>query len=83
MLSVMRSSKTKRRRSDPVLWQKPLHQQKYQKGKTTTQTTSQKSSIKQQLRTDSTGVVNRFTGPPSHSPQQPCNQKDTHLKICK
>ena len=28
-----------------------------------------------------TGVVNRFTGPPSHSPQQPCNQKDTHLKI--
>ena len=31
----------------------------------------------------STGLVNRFTGPPSHSPQQPCNQKDTHLKICK
>ena len=25
--------KTKRRRSDPVLWQKPLHQQKCQKGK--------------------------------------------------
>ena len=44
--------KTKRRRSDPVLWQKPLHQQKCQKGKVTTQTTSQKSSIKQQLRTD-------------------------------
>ena len=21
-----------------------------------------------------------FTGPTSHSPQQPCNQKDTHLK---
>ena len=34
--------KTKRRRSDPVLWQKPLHQQKCQKGKVTTQTTPQK-----------------------------------------
>ena len=43
--------KRKRRRSDPVLWQKPLHQQKCQKGKVT-QTTPQKSSIKQQLRTD-------------------------------
>ena len=30
-----------------------------------------------------TGVVNRCTGQPSHSPQQPCNQKDTHLKNCK
>ena len=30
-----------------------------------------------------TGVVNRFTDPPSHSPQQPCNEKVTHLKICK
>ena len=45
-------SKTKRRRSDPVLWQKPLYQQKCQRGKVTTQTTPQKSSIKQQLRTD-------------------------------
>ena len=64
------------------------------KGKVTTQTTPQKSSIKQQLRTDlgrSVGVttvtqlvwLTWFTGPPSHSPQQPCNQKDTHLKICK
>ena len=43
---------TKRRRSDPVHWQKPLHQQKCQKGKVTTQTAPQKSSIKQQLRTD-------------------------------
>ena len=42
--------KTKRRRSDSVLCQKPLHQQK--KGKVTTQTTPQKSSIKQRLRTD-------------------------------
>ena len=38
--------------SDSVLWQKPLHQQKCQKGKVTTQTTPQKSSIKQRLRTD-------------------------------
>ena len=50
LLSMIFALKTKRRRSDPVLWQKPLHQQKCQKGKTTTQTTSQKSSIKQQLR---------------------------------
>ena len=53
-----------------------------------------KSSIKQQLRTDlgrSVGVTTTtqlvwltwFTGPPSHSPQQPSNQKDTHLRICK
>ena len=42
----------KRKRSDSVLWQKPLHQQKCQKGKVTTQTTSQKCSIKQRLRTD-------------------------------
>ena len=33
---------TKRRGSDPVLWQKPLHQEKCQKGKVTTQTTPQK-----------------------------------------
>ena len=25
-----------------------------------------------------TGVVNLVYGPPSHSPQQPCNQNDTH-----
>ena len=42
----------KRRRSDPVLWQKPLYQQKCQRDKVTTQTTPQKRSIKQQLRTD-------------------------------
>ena len=44
--------KRKRKRSDSVLWQKPLHQQKVQKGKVTTQTTPQKSSIEQRLRTD-------------------------------
>ena len=82
------SWKTKRRRSDPVLWQKPLHQQKCQKGNVTTQTTPQRSSIKQRLRTDlglSVGITTAtqlvwltwFTGPPFHSPQQPCNQKDT------
>ena len=61
---------------------KPIHQQKCQKGKVTTQTTPQKSSIKQQLRTDlgrSVGVTTAtqlvwFTkvlqGPPSHSSQQ-------------
>ena len=49
-----------------------------------------KSSIKQLLRTDlgrSVGVTTAtqlvwltwFTGPPSHSPQQPCNQKDTNI----
>ena len=67
----------KRKRSDSVLWQKPLHQQKCQKGKMTTQTTPQKSSIytavADRLRTVSwsnyshpTGVVILFTGPPSH-----------------
>ena len=30
------------------------------------------------------GVVNLvLRAQPSHSPQQPCNQKDTRLKICK
>ena len=48
---IFRYLNTKRRRSDPVLWQKPLHHQKRRKGKVTTQTTSQKSSIKQRLRT--------------------------------
>ena len=70
--------KTKRRRSDPVLWQKPLHQQKCQRGKVTTQTTPQKSSIKQQLRTDlgrSVGVTTDtqlvwLTGLRAHLPTQ-------------
>ena len=43
--------KTKRR-SDSVLRQKPLHQQKCQKGKVTTQTTPQKGSSKRRLRTN-------------------------------
>ena len=70
----MRYIKTKRRRSDSVLWQKPLHPRKCQKGKVKTQTTPQKSSIKQRLRTDlgrSVGVTTAtqlvwltwFTGP--------------------
>ena len=57
--------------------------------------TPQKTSITQRLRTDlgpSVGVtiatqlmwLNRFTGSqPSHLPQKPCNQKGTHIKICK
>ena len=64
----------KRKGSDSVLWQKPLHQQKRQKGKVTTQTTPQKSSITQRLWTDlgrSVGVATAtrlvwftwFTGP--------------------
>ena len=64
------------------------------KGKVTTQTTPHKSSITQRLRTDlgrSVGVTTAtqlvwLTGlwaQHSHSLQQPCNQKDTHLKICK
>ena len=66
----------KRKRSDSVLWQKPLHQQKCQKGKVTTQTTPQKSSIKQRLRTDlgrSVGVTSAtqlvwLTGLRAHLP---------------
>ena len=53
-----------------------------------------KNSITQRLRTDlgrSIGVTTAtqlvwLTGlqtQPSHFPQQPCNQKDTNLKICK
>ena len=77
---------------------KALHQHKYQKGtkkaKWQHKQRHKKSLIKQQLRTDlgrSVGVttvtqlvwLTWFTGPPSHSPQQPCNQKELHLKICK
>ena len=69
-------SKRKRKRSDSILWQKPLHQQKCQKGKVTTQQHTKKfdyTAVADRLRTVSwsnyshpTGVVNRFTGPPSH-----------------
>ena len=71
------------------IWLNPmtLHQQKCQKGKVTTQTTPQKSSITQRLRTDlgrSVGVATatqlvRLTGLRAqsyHFRQQPCNQKD-------
>ena len=79
---------TERKRSHWVLWQRPLHQQKCQKGNVTTQTTPQKISITQRLRTDlgrSVGVTTvtklvLFNGfwrrQPSHSPQQQCNQTD-------
>ena len=82
-------TKTKRRRSDPVLWHKPLHQQKCPRDKVTTQTTPQKSSIKQHLRTDlgrSVGVTTvtqlvRLTGLRAHLPT-PRNSrviKRTHI----
>ena len=81
--------KTKGRISDPVLWQKPLCQQKCQRDKVTTQTTPQKSSIKQQLRTDlgrSVGVTSAtqlvwLTGLRAHLPT-PRNSrviKRTHI----
>ena len=90
-----RKKKEKRKRSDSVLWQKPFHRQKNPKSNVTTQRTPPKTSITQRLRTDlgrSAGVtiatqlvwLNHFTGSqPSYLPQKPCNQKDTHLKICK
>ena len=87
-------TKRKRKRSDSVLWQKPLHQQKCQKGKVTTQTTPQKSSIKQRLRTDlgrSVGVTKAtqlvwLTGLRAHLPTNRNSRlikRDTRLKICK
>ena len=71
---IQANSKRKRTRSDSVLWQKPMHQQKGHKGKVTTQTTPRKISITQRLRTDlgrSVGVTTAtqlvwliwFTGP--------------------
>ena len=81
--------KRKRKRSDSVLWQKPLHQQKCQKGKVTTQTTPQKSSIKQRLRTDlgrSVGVTTAtqlvwLTGLRAHLPTNRSSRliKRTHI----
>ena len=64
------------------------------KGQSDNANNATKSSITQRLRTDlgrSVGVTTAtqlvwLTGlraQPSHSPQQPCNQKDAHLKICK
>ena len=81
--------KRKRKRSDSVLWQKPLHQQKCQKGKVTTKTTPQKSSIKQRLRTDlgrSVGVTTAtqlvwLTGLRAHLPTNHNSRliKRTHI----
>ena len=73
----------------PSPMKKALIPTEMSKGQSSNTNNATKSSIKQQLRTDLgrsvgvTGVVSRFTGPPSHSPQQPCNQKYTHLNICK
>ena len=83
------SPKRKRERSDSVLWQKPLHQQKCQKGKVTTQTTPQKSSITQRLRTDlgwSVGVTTAtqlvwFTGLRAHLPTNYDKSPYTYRKL--
>ena len=64
------------------------------KGQSDNTNNATKSSITQRLPTDlgrSFGVTTAtqlvwLTGlraQPSHFPQQPCNQKDTHLKSCK
>ena len=56
--------KRKRRRSDPVLWQNPLYQQKIRKPKDNTQTPP-KTLITQRLQTDlgrSVGVTSHPTG---------------------
>ena len=86
--------KRKRKRSDSVLWQNPLHQQKCQKGKVTTQTTPQKSSITQRLRTNwgrSVGVTTAtqlvwliwFTGPTFPLPATAVLSKGHTFKMCK
>ena len=73
---------------------KPLYKPKCQRGKLTTHKNDTKksdyTSISDRLRMvswsnyiHSTRVVNRLQAQPSHSPQQPCNQKDKHLTICK
>ena len=57
----MEKIKKKRKKSDLVLWQKPLHQQTYQKGKVTTQTTPKKfdyTAIADRLRTVSWSILN-------------------------
>ena len=59
-------SKRKRRRSDPVLWQNPLYQQKIRKPKDNTQTPP-KTSITQRLRTD----LGRSVGVTSHPRNRP------------
>ena len=89
ILEVIRTRKRKRKRSDSVLWQKPLHKQKCQKGKVTTQKTPQKSSIKQRLRTDlgrSVGVTKAIqlvwlTGLRAHLPTNRNSRliKRTHI----
>ena len=57
--------KRKRRRSDPVLWQNPLYQQKIRKPKDNTHKSYQKLRLRQRLRTDlgrSVGVTSNPTG---------------------
>ena len=78
--------KRKRKRSDPVLWQKPPYNQKKKAKRQKIDAT--KNSIAQGFRTDSVRsvvvtnviqVINRLTGSqPSHSPQQLCNRGYEH-----
>ena len=74
--------KRKRRRSDPVLWQNPLYQQKIRKPKDNTQTPP-KTSITQRLRTDlgrSVGVTSHPTG--VVKPGLKGTNLPTHCKSC-
>ena len=87
------------KRKKEKIWLSPmtkdLHPQKKSKRQRDNKQTPPKTSITQRLRADSgrqVGVttailvvwLNWFTSAqPSHLPQQPCNQKDSHLKNCK
>ena len=89
--------KRKREKYASVLWRKPLHPQNNPKIYVTAQKRHHQNhrlhlTTADRLRTVSWRVttatqlvwLNRFTGSqPSHLPQKLCNQKDTHLKICK
>ena len=80
------------------IWLSPMTkaptQAEMPKGQSDNTNNATKSSITQVLRTDLGRLVGVTTATqllwltdlraqPSHFPQQPCNQKDTHLKICK
>ena len=82
--------KWKRKRSDSVLWQKPLHQKKCKKGKVTTQTTPQKkfdyTAVADRLRTViwsnygyPIGVVDMVYGPSLPTPRNSREIKRTHV----
>ena len=81
-----------RKRSDSILWQKPLHWQKSPTSNVTTQKRHQKHRLHNDCGPTGRSVwvtiatklmcIYRLTGSqPCHYPQKSCNQKDTHLKI--